>query len=515
MSVKFTPYSNGRIQLYYNNQSGTDSYFDESHSEIKEIVESDRIITFSKSLTELEKIRLDFKRMKEISIDEIVIKSCGIPLIRFNPNEINRIFNLRYAVQVDNKEEQVLLKIISDPAYIGTADMPTQKVRIRVLIMAWIISIIVVSFMRNKIFKHTSVDNILIAFTIFILIVPTLIWNIILPENNVTNENRVLKDKPELKLNKIIDYPSEMNDYVNDHLPFKQNIVTINSFIKYKLLSMSPEDYVIKGKDDWLFYNSKARGETDSLGDYLGTIHYKKEELEIIKNELLEKQKYFSDRGIEFYIMLCPNKEQIYSEYMPDYFVVQNPESRLDELVSYLEENTDIPIIYLKQKLIENKNNNRPLYFKWDTHWNNAGGYVGFYELMKAMGRQQGILSYSEMNFTQYERLDADMTRMINMTPGGKDYNYNPENFKNDIEAINKKTENDATYYMSNGTDKEKIILYRDSFGEALIPYISKTFNDSIFITNRIIDNELIESEKPDIIVYEVVERGIEVLKNF
>jgi hypothetical protein len=51
--------------------------------------------------------------------------------------------------------------------------------------------------------------------------------------------------------------------------------------------------------------------------------------------------------------------------------------------------------------------------------------------------------------------------------------------------------------------------MYRDSFSIAWIPYFVESFEESIYLTNYNIDGAFIEKVKPDIVIYEIVERNL------
>jgi len=143
--------------------------------------------------------------------------------------------------------------------------------------------------------------------------------------------------------------------------------------------------------------------------------------LEKFKESLEAKKEFLDDLGIEFYVYIASNKEEIYPEYMPDDYVRLHDKSKTDLAVDYLRENTDVNIIYPKDVLMSYKDDYN-LYYKLDTHWNKIGAYIGFTEIMKAMG----------MDYTKIEDMDiksediskGDLANMINMAGDLKDTEY-------------------------------------------------------------------------------------------
>jgi wyosine [tRNA(Phe)-imidazoG37] synthetase (radical SAM superfamily) len=52
--------------------------------------------------------------------------------------------------------------------------------------------------------------------------------------------------------------------------------------------------------------------------------------------------------------------------------------------------------------------------------------------------------------------------------------------------------------------------MLQDSFGSALIPSLSWCFSRSVFVWTHSIDRAVVEQEKPDIIILEIVERNLD-----
>jgi len=49
--------------------------------------------------------------------------------------------------------------------------------------------------------------------------------------------------------------------------------------------------------------------------------------------------------------------------------------------------------------------------------------------------------------------------------------------------------------------------MFRDSFADGLIPYLSENFSRSVYVWKPKVDLQVIEQEKPDIVIFEVAER--------
>lgn len=354
--------------------------------------------------------------------------------------------------------------------------------------------------MKNM--KYTNKHIFLLLFLILIMVPNILIFI----NGDATNtENRVLSESPKLNIKEIGKFPSEFETYYNDNLPLKLEMTKVNSLLSYKLLNTSPKDYVIKGKDGWLFYNSSKRGDANSIADFQGTNHYSTEQLEHIKNRLLEMEQITNENGAEFILVFAPNKSSIYDEYMPDYFLRINKQSKLDNLVEYLKVETDLKIVYPKNELIANKNKN--LYYKLDTHWNELGAYIAFEEYMETLYDIK-IPKLKTLEIISAELNHGDLSGMINLNSGElEDRNYEIKNKK--TYGFEEVYSNGTAHieYLSENKNGLKLLSFRDSFCTALIPYISQTYENSTFIWSPNFDESMVQSQKPDVVMLEMVER--------
>jgi hypothetical protein len=57
-----------------------------------------------------------------------------------------------------------------------------------------------------------------------------------------------------------------------------------------------------------------------------------------------------------------------------------------------------------------------------------------------------------------------------------------------------------------------KVVVYRDSYFSLMCPFFSQHFKDCIYIWTNELSVEVIEKEKPNIVVYEMLESSIDKL---
>ena len=104
---------------------------------------------------------------------------------------------------------------------------------------------------------------------------------------------------------------------------------------------------MILGKQGWLYYDGEP-------GDHFIDIYYRSvkpftiSELETWRTALEERQRWLAKDGILYLVVLAPNKETIYPEFLPDAVNKMNANTRLDQLVNHLRSNTTIDVLDLR-----------------------------------------------------------------------------------------------------------------------------------------------------------------------
>lgn len=355
----------------------------------------------------------------------------------------------------------------------------------------------------------------LICFALLLLL-PRVVWTVAADkfETDAT-ENAVANQLPKLTKDTWLTYGMQFETVYNNNVPFRSQLITLNSLMDLNVFwEKSINDKVVIGDNDWLFYSAES-----DIEDYKGSNLFSQMDLEIIADNLLTSKTYLDNRGIEFVLFIAPNKETIYGEENLPAYYKRGELTRVDQLVSYLQENTDIRIVYPAEQMLEYRND-WPLYWHYDTHWNAAGGYIGARELLRELGIE--VPAAEAVTFTQDDYSGYDLARMMNLQSyyeekKPKDINYivTGYNSGNNLQAV---FIDDATalVYHSDSPDERKLFMVRDSFGGGMAPAIVSSFRDSYLAHwNNFFEQSMIDEQDPDIFVLELVERRLDYLGTF
>lgn len=364
--------------------------------------------------------------------------------------------------------------------------------------------------------KKAGRITLLIAF-VLIICLSNFIWFFTKKyADSSNNENRKLAAKPSLSVDSYETFPKDYTAYFNDHLQFRNDLVTLNTEIDYFVYNKSTIEKVIVGGNNWLFYARVDDG--DPISCYHGTNLFNDEELQALTANCIRQRDFLAEQGKEFVIFIAPNKERMYSEYMPYYYGQPAPNYRALQVYQYLKANTDLRVIYPYDELMQAKNDaGVNIYFKTDTHWNNIGAYVGARSLCKELGIEMPSLTSEEITIVKGNHISGDLAQMLNLKKQLEfaDYRYSIVGYDtHNMETI-KSNNSEAYIYHATDADPRKIYIIRDSFSSAMAPYIGSQFTDSYLRHINSYSYENLVEQNPDIVVYETVERYVGGLMGF
>lgn len=290
----------------------------------------------------------------------------------------------------------------------------------------------------------------------------------------------------------------EMSAYFEDRFSFRQEMVTANAFIRSRFLKSETTDQVIVGNNDWLYFSGE-------LSDFQGDdILSEREFYNIIHNLNLMKN-YIEQQGSQMILTIAPNKSTLYGENMP-YYYPEGENSNLQQLTTLLEE-TDIIYVDLN-KLFQEQD--AVLYFEKDSHWNTKGAVLVYNALMEAMGLEHE--TYENLSYILENNHIGDLEEMLYpmAIEEEEDISYKKE-FA--YEYVNEVVDNmDAWIETSNPNKETKVLMYRDSFGETLLPFLAEEIGEGYF--SRLVPYNLaqVAQYQPDYVIIERVERKIAAL---
>ncbi len=358
---------------------------------------------------------------------------------------------------------------------------------------------------------------VLTALFLCVIILPSVLFPFLKDSLDSGNhENRTLAEFPVFSNTGVEGFPAAFDEYYIDHLPFKNQFMSLNSLVQMNLFNTTANPRVVVGKDGWLFYNNYDA--ENPIDDLLGISEFSNEDMAFIERQIRNVKAKYPDK--QFVLLIAPNKENIYREYLPEYLEKKAvEETAVDKLYGCLSASgVSADVVYPKAEL-EAQKNSFQLYYRYDTHWNRLGGYIGASVLLERLGHETPALEM--LTVTKGDDYPKDLANLAGL--GDSLYNdveFSLSGIADGIAAVSSPYGDGGIYtrYTSNAADSRKLLLVHDSYYKSMIDYLPLYFSDVVradrdYSSLHSID-ALIAEYDPDIIVMEVVERGCAVLRH-
>ena len=334
------------------------------------------------------------------------------------------------------------------------------------------------------------------------------------PDAISEQENRPLASVPSLVKNGKINtgIASDIESYLDDRIGLRKILISANGLLQY---------HVFGRMENGSRYRLGPDGEFNIIENSMIETY---QHFNLFDDEKLEKNvdsfqtvsDYLEARNCEFYYMQCWDKQSIYPEYFPTSVIQYGDISRTDQLITALQEKTDLNIIPLKNVFIENKTDYE-VYSKYGdpVHWTQRGAFIGYTELMKELNKNHDFKVLKEDDF------DITITDQgMSFYGGVKRSNYS-EDFKlKNASAVpdeNYLDEHEVfdgikVYHYTNdnaGNDTRVMIVGNSFIVNYLMEDLAESFGDMLMVWNDIGENfpEWVDEYQPDIVIFEMVER--------
>ena len=235
----------------------------------------------------------------------------------------------------------------------------------------------------------------------------------------------------------------------------------------------------IIGRFDWLFLYGWG-----NIPYYQATNILSEEDMAVYVDRLNTLQALCDARGVKLAVIWIPSKDTIYPEYMPD-FEVKDNYKRVPRLADYIKANSSVRFAFPKEELSSAKRY-WDTYYRYDSHWNFVGSYIGVQALYRLLDMPQTDIRYLQVT-KEIRDASGDLIEL-----GG----LNASDFSSYYEYVVHYKENVATTYETeesvlvadiyrtecNSGNDTRFVMIGDSYRNFMVPYIKKDFDHCTFV---------------------------------
>lgn len=301
----------------------------------------------------------------------------------------------------------------------------------------------------------------------------------------------------------VFSFPSKLEQYVSNEFPVRLEATRLNNLARITLLNQKVFSQVLVGKGGWLYYTSER-----NIEDFQRTNLLSAQEIDQIQNTFNRWGEFSKEQGIPFVVLIAPNKETVYPEFLPDFVQSLESPSRLDQILGSIEIPNNIQMVDPRSQLWQAKQAGL-VYFKTDTHWNITGECVAYSMLITAIKNNLPNINpfKCEDVHRTTEVFSGDLSKLLAMRGLINEENEFGRILFQDAKFTNVVTDRWIASEIS-GSTLPRIMAFRDSFLTGMMPLISENFSRVDYFWTYKIDYERIIREQPDLVIFEFVERN-------
>jgi len=301
-------------------------------------------------------------------------------------------------------------------------------------------------------------------------------------------------------------------DYFDDHFPLRTALIHAHALTSMAL-HVSPSPTVIRGSDGWLYY-----ADDSALDDYLSTTPLTAAELNDWRDAIVHTRDTLRSMGIAYVFTIAPDKHVIYPEHMPSTIHPIGQQYRLEQLTDYLRRTTDVAVVDLRTPLLEAKAHEQ-VYYRTDTHWNDAGAYIAYQHVLDAAAKQLPSLQPASPEAFRSQKVEepgGDIAEMLGIRDNVREQTTHLLPLAGWRAHIVEPPDMSAGFEVGevvttvDDPTLPRLLMIRDSFGSGMIRFLSEHFSRAVYLWRPDVDMDVVKAERPTLVIQEIVGRRLQ-----
>lgn len=309
---------------------------------------------------------------------------------------------------------------------------------------------------------------------------------------------------------KLKQFPRAFETFFSEHVGGRGGFLMANAALKTEALNVSPTPRVALGPSGWMYYEPcdeiealKSKGYSQTrAADEWGWVG-------------MAWREWMSSRGSKLLIVVAPDKQSIYPEYLPYARGARRGTPQLDKVMGVWANDPKLQVLDLRGDLRAAKAGGE-VYFRTDTHWNPAGSLVGYRSVARVLGFEPaGPEAFDGPPAIKDEN---DLPRMVSKTwaAGDSFQDLHPRK-GNCSHRTNEPVALIESQWLKHMKPEvwqrpdpglPKAVLVHDSFAtEAFRGALAEHFRRLVCVPSNTPDHGVIERERPDVVIWLLVER--------
>ena len=364
--------------------------------------------------------------------------------------------------------------------------------------------------------SHTMRDRVVAILFALALALPLLAVSFTWSRTATLFEKRPMAPWPAFALS--TSFPPNFEHAFADRFGGRDVLIRAHHASLLEFFGVSALATVMPGRAGWYYWLGEDGSSLDR--HYRGVADFPKSYVDATTAELIRRNDWLAARGIAYVVAIVPEKFTIYPEFLPSWVAKSAQPSPYDFVVAALQASR-VALIDLRPALRAAKARDR-VYYQTDSHWNYNGALIGYDTIMREAQRQLPANRMSKIVPAQrptynpgIDFYSGDLIGMLGLPGRIRENDVAPlgkvlaDTTSRCAKRVDPPVAPDIESYVCDRPELPRAVVYRDSMAIPLIPMLAENFSRVIFVSSRNLDPALIEREKPDIVIEEMVERTL------
>ncbi len=262
----------------------------------------------------------------------------------------------------------------------------------------------------------------------------------------------------------------------------------------------SANDDVLIGPDGWLFYGG-------AVNDITGANQMTDRQIWCAAHGLALMQEYAESCGADFLFTVPCGKYTLYPQHAPDFVTVAEGSNRERLEAALAAQGVNYVNLYDVFSAVDEE-----LYWKYDSHWNSRGAALAADAILAAAGMDT---DYFAGPFTPVWEHKGDLYEMLYPTGTAleADYAWDPGFTFSYLSSFH--NADDISIETENAGTEGSLLMFRDSSGRSLYPYMAQSFGHAFFSRQNNYRIDYVNKYDADLVVVDLAERTLPYLLQY
>jgi alginate O-acetyltransferase complex protein AlgJ len=310
------------------------------------------------------------------------------------------------------------------------------------------------------------------------------------------------------------DFFTAFDSWFADRIGLRLVLIRLGTGFHVALLQRPTARQVVFGLDGWMFWPDDGDKVPVTMADIRGHLRLEPEEIRQIGNHLRAIRERLATCGGTALVVVAPNKQSIYPEYLLG-DRASPTSTRLDDLLERLDPSVSNMLIDPRPELRgATVTPGVHLYNKTDTHWNQLGAFHAYRKIVQVLERTRRVnrpelasLAHYDVVVQRYE--GGDLAVRMLFSPGrfpDHDVILRP---RPEVPAVSSDVVVGGGRMLTNPQGTGRLLLEGDSFAPPLADFLARHFATVLVPETGRFDGEVVARHRPDVVLLEVAERNL------